>query len=135
MPFSPKILYVDDDTDSCELMGLLLGQEYEDCEVIAVSSSVKAVALIRDLAFDLYILDSRLPGISGVDLCRLIRENGRSQPVMFFSAMARPSDRMAAMNAGANAYLVKPNDFDDLTPTIRRLLEESIPFPARPIAA
>jgi OmpR-family two-component system manganese-sensing response regulator len=116
-------------------MGLLLEQEYEDCEVIAVSSSNKAVALIRDLTFDLYILDFRLPGLSGVDLCRLIRENGRSQPVMFFSAMARPSDRKAAMNAGANAYLVKPNDLDRLTQTVRRLLEESILFPAKPIAA
>jgi CheY-like chemotaxis protein len=135
MPFAPKILYVDDDTDSCELMGLLLVQEYEDCEVTAVSSSSKAVALIHDLAFDLYILDSRLPGLSGVDLCRQIRESGRLQPVMFYSAMARPADRKAAMNAGANAYLVKPNDLDDLSPTVRRLLEESIPFPVKPIAA
>lgn len=135
MRVSPRILYVDDDLDSCELMGLLLERDDEEYEVVSVRTAEKAIALMNDFSFDLYILDSRLPDSSGVELCCFIRKISQSAPVMFFSAMARPADRNAAMNAGANAYLVKPNDLDELSPTVRRLLAESMSFPVAPVAA
>lgn len=124
MRSNPRILYVDDDKDSCELMGLLLEQDDENYEVIAISDAEKAANLIGDLSFDLYILDFRLPGLSGVELCRLIRTTDLTAPVMFFSAMAQTSDRNAAMDAGADSYLIKPNDLDVLAPTVRMLLDE-----------
>jgi two-component system, OmpR family, manganese sensing response regulator len=125
MRSNPRILYVDDDRDSCEFMGLLLEQDGGNYEVIAVSDAEKAADLIGDLSFDLYILDYRLPGLSGVDLCRLIRTNGISAPVMFFTAAANAPARVEAISAGANAYLVKPNDLHNLPPTVRMLLKGS----------
>lgn len=119
---SRRILYVDDDPDSCLLMGLLLQQYNEDYGVIAVGTIKKAVDLINDLDFDLYILDYRMPEMSGVELCRLIRQTDTETPIMIYSAMSRDADRLEALNAGANAYLVKPNDLDILNETVERLL-------------
>lgn len=125
MYVSSRILYVDDDRDSCDLMGLLLQREYEDCEVVAAESAEEAVELMQDLSFDLFILDWRLPKTSGVELCRMIRKADEGVPIMFYSAMARPADRTVARSAGANAYLVKPNDLEVLADTVRWLLEEN----------
>lgn len=122
---SSRILYVDNDNDGCELMGLLLERESENYEVIAVNSSEKAVNLLRELYFDLIILDWCLPERSGIELCRMIREADENVPIIFYSAMARPADRVVAKTAGASAYLVKPNDIDELGETVRRLLKEN----------
>jgi len=119
---SRRILYVDDDPDSCLLMGLLLQQFNEDYGVIAVGTIKKALDLINDLGFDLYILDYRMPEMSGVEFCRLIRQTDPETPIMIYSAMSRDADRLEAVNAGANAYLIKPNDLDIFNETVERLL-------------
>ena len=119
---SRRILYVDDDADSCLLMGLLIQQYNEDYGVIAVGTIKKALDLMNDLAFDLYILDYRMPEMSGVDFCRLIRQKDSDTPIMIYSAMSRETDREDALNAGATAYLIKPNDIDKLNETVEQLM-------------
>ncbi len=128
MRFSPRILYVEDDKDSRELMGLLLEQDDDGYETIAVRSAEKALAIIVDVEFDLYILDYLLPKMTGVDLCRIIRQRDSVVPIMFYSAMVLQANRQNAIDAGANLYLIKPNDLDILASSVRRLLAESIPF-------
>ncbi|MGC2237941.1 MAG: response regulator [Pyrinomonadaceae bacterium] len=125
MSFQKHILCVDDDKDSCELITYMLKAAHIDFEVTAVNSSSEAVNLITEKAFDLYILDYRLPGISGIELCELIRETDTETPVIFFSAMAFDKDRKAALEAGANAYLVKPNDVGRFTETVGKLLKNA----------
>jgi len=125
-----RILYVDDDTDSCLLMGLLIQQYNEDYGVIAVRTVQKALDLMSDLTFDLYILDYRMPEMSGVEFCRLIRQTDSETPIMIYSAMSREIDREDALNAGATAYLVKPNDFDRLNETVEQLLNHNYSAPA-----
>lgn len=119
---SRRILYVDDDTDSCLLMGLLIQQYNEDYGVISVGTVQKALDLMSSLTFDLYILDYRMPEMTGVELCRLIRQTDSETPIMIYSAMSRETDRQDALNAGASAYLVKPNDLDRLNETVEQLL-------------
>jgi DNA-binding response OmpR family regulator len=97
----------------------------DDFEVSAVNSSTEAVSLITDKSFDLYVLDYRLPGMSGIELCRLIRETDAETPIIFFSAMAFDKDRKTAIEAGASAYLVKPNDVAIFTETVEKLLKEN----------
>jgi CheY-like chemotaxis protein len=55
-------------------------------------------------------------------LCRAIRLFDPSNPIIFYSALTRDSDLEAAMRAGAQAYLIKPNDLDKIEPTIKRLV-------------
>ncbi|HVE59227.1 MAG TPA: response regulator [Pyrinomonadaceae bacterium] len=119
-----RILYVDDDKDACLLMGLLIQQYNEDYGVIAVGTVQKALDLMSDLSFDLYILDYRMPEMSGIELCRLIRQTDSDTPIMIYSSLAREADREDALNAGATAYLVKPNDFDNFNETIEELMSK-----------
>ena len=63
--------------------------------------------------------------MDGVGLCRRLRERGRKQPIVFFSAMVQPSDKDYVMQAGANEFLIKPRDLDDFIPTVRRLLDSN----------
>ena len=117
-----RILCLDNHQDTCELIDLMLRQADGNYQITAVSAPDEAFRLIAGRKFDLYILDYQFPGISGVELCRRIRRTDKQTPVLFFTAMARPADRDAAMAAGANRYLVKPNDLDRLVPTVRELL-------------
>jgi len=121
---NPRILYVDDNKDSCEMISLMLHLADDSYQVSTVSTQ-QSLALIESQSVDLYILDYALPEMTGIELCRRIRQTGSQTPVLFYSAMARETDRNEAIAAGATEYLVKPNDLDKLTETIKRLLDES----------
>src|SRR5262245_36122009 len=71
--------------------------------------------------FDLYILDNWLPGKSGVELCRAIREFDPHTPILFYSAAAYAKDIQEGLLAGAQAYIVKPIIPDELRRTVARL--------------
>ena len=121
-----RILYVDDDSDACEMLKFLLELEDERHDVTSVSTIPTALALIEGQTFDLYILDQQMPLMTGIEICRLIRQTKPQIPVVFYSAMARDADRHAALAAGANEYLVKPNDLEKLTDTVKKLLNKNL---------
>ena len=89
----------------------------------AVETAAEALVLDAKSPFDLYVLDIWLPGMDGVSLCRRLRERGRTQPIVFFSAMVKPTDRHFVMAAGADEFLVKPKDIDLFLPTVEKLLD------------
>ncbi len=120
----PRILCVEDNKDSREMMRTLLDQADIDYSVTLVETGAEALALIAQNSFDLYILDIWLQGMDGLELCRRIRDRGITKPIMFFSAMVRPDDRGYVLAAGANEYLLKPNDLGIFTKTVERLLRE-----------
>ncbi len=117
-----RILCVDDDEDTRFLLEQLLG--FSDLEAIAVQDTTSALHLIEAERFSLYIIDSQLPGISGLGLCAQIRQFDRTTPIIIFSGHGHASDRAAGMRAGANVYIVKP-ETSALVSTVRRLLEEA----------
>ena len=116
-----RILCVDDDEDTCTLLKAMLGMA--DLDVITAPGAEEALRLIESERFDLYVLDSEMPGFSGLTLCHRIRAADTHTPIVIFSGHGFESHRAAGMLAGANAYLVKP-DVSGLIPTVRRLLEE-----------
>jgi CheY-like chemotaxis protein len=118
-----RILYVDDDKDSRELIEFVIEGLSGNYEITTVGSSAEALALLNSQPFDLYILDYRLAEINGVELCRRIRQTDFSTPVMFCTAMSNQSAKENAMNAGANDYLVKPVDIDTFIETVENLLQ------------
>jgi DNA-binding response OmpR family regulator len=105
----------------------LLSESRNDFEVIGVETAAEALALDGHQPFDLYVLDIWLPGMDGLGLCRRLRERGRTQPIIFFSAMVQPTDRKYVLAAGADEFLVKPNDIDNFLPTVSRLLGSPVP--------
>ena len=91
-------------------------------DVAAVETAAEALDLDGKMPFDLYVLDIWLPGMDGLGLCRRLRERGRTQPIVFFSAMVQSADRNYVMAAGADEFLVKPKDLDNFLPTVKRLI-------------
>jgi CheY-like chemotaxis protein len=126
---SPRILVVEDNRDSREMVRTLLSESGNGYEVTAVETAAEALELDGKKAFDLYILDIWLPGMDGLGLCRRLRERGRVQPIIFFSAMVQTTDRDYVLAAGADDFLVKPRDLDNFLPTVARFL--SVPATAK----
>lgn len=121
---SPSILYVDDNADSREVISLMLHIADDKYEITAVDRADKAINLINGRNYDLYILDYRLPEVDGIELCRRIRASDAITPIIFYSGAAFKAEREQAIAAGADAYLVKPNDLDNLTDTVKSLLSK-----------
>lgn len=119
-PHINRILCVEDDDDVSLMISSLLG--FFGYEVTVAQTLTAAFEKANDERFHLYLLDTWLPGGLGVDLCRKIRETDASTPIVFYSGADFESDRQQAIDAGANAYLIKPMDIDKLLGTIRGLL-------------
>lgn len=120
-----RILYVDDDRDSCDLARVMLNYSDTGCAVTTSDSAEEALLLIDKHSFDIYVFDYWMPDISGIELCRYVRQSDSNTPIVFFSAMARPVDIAEGVKAGANEYLIKPNDLEKLPETVKRLLAEN----------
>ncbi len=116
---SSRVLFVDDDEDAREILRLLM----RSCGIDATcaGSAVEAWPLIRGQYFDLFVLDGWLPGIDGFEFCRQIREFDSDTPILFYSAAAYDADKQRGIEAGANAYVTKP-DVDGLINSIADLI-------------
>jgi DNA-binding response OmpR family regulator len=111
-----RILYVEEHAESCELLTLWLsGSGYE---VVSANTLSDGLRLAKNETFVAYILSGRYIDGTGLDLCRQIRLFDSNTPIIFYSALARDSDLVAAVNAGSQAYLIKPNDFEQIESTI-----------------
>jgi CheY-like chemotaxis protein len=114
-----RILCVEDHADTCELLRLLLS----DYEVLTASTCSEALEVVQSKPVDLYVLDSRLPDGTGLELCRRIRASDRHTPILVYSADAHEAAEQQALEAGAQAYLTKPCDPEVLRQTAGRLIE------------
>jgi CheY-like chemotaxis protein len=115
----PRVLYVDDDEDSRVMLSMLLGIEL--IEVETVGTAAQALSLVQAERFDLYLTDAWLPEIDGFELCRRLRAIDRHTPILFFSGAAFEADRKRGIEAGANAYVIKP-DLDGLLGNIKQFV-------------
>jgi two-component system alkaline phosphatase synthesis response regulator PhoP len=130
---APRILIVDDDRDSSELIEMMLQYSNTPYDVTSVQTPEEGLRLAATQRFDLFVLDYRLLGMNGVDVCRAIRRMDADTPVMFFTGAAFEYERREAMQAGASAYLVKPDDLEKLLETVKDLLSGSKPASARDV--
>ena len=115
-----RILCVEDNEDTCFILETLLSRQ--DFEVVSAPDAEEALRLIEKEKFNLYIVDTALPAMSGLDFCKEVRKVDPETPILIYSAAAFESDRAEGMLAGANAYIAKPN-IDEVVPTVKRLLE------------
>ena len=120
------VLYIEDHDDTRELVTLVLAQR--NYRVTTGSTIEDALKLAREHHFDLYMLDSWLPDGSGIDLCKRLREFNPGVPIMFLSGAAYETDKEAAINSGAQGYLIKPADLDVLCSQVSKLIDA---FPLR----
>lgn len=115
----PRVLCVDDDEDAREMLSELL--KFSLIETRAVGTAAQALSLIQTEHFDLFLLDAWLPDLDGVELCRRMRVLNPHTPVLFYSGAAFDDDKKRAIDAGANAYVTKP-DVDGLLGSVKELV-------------
>ena len=120
-PAKCRILCVDDNKDTSEMLGLLLS--HEDYEVVTVTTMEQALKQAKSESFDLYVLDKRLPDGSGLVLCQKLTEITPSVPCMFYTGDAYEMHRQEALAAGADSYVAKP-DIDALIENVHKLLSD-----------
>lgn len=97
----------------------------ENFEVVLATDSDEALSAAGAMSFALYLIDNWLPGESGVDLCRRLREFDRSTPILFYSGAAYEQDKRAAFAAGAQGYLTKPTQIETLVQEVSHLISEA----------
>jgi len=114
------ILYVEDDEDTRELVAYVLANSRYT--VAAAANGDEALKLARTNNFDLYVIDNWMSGVSGIDLCRKLREFDSRTPILFYSGAAFERDKQQAFAAGAQGYLVKPAGPDELIAEVNRII-------------
>jgi len=116
-----RILLVEDHEDAWEIAAFSL----EEYTLICARDFGEGLRLARQRYFDLYILDNWLPGGSGVEMCRIIRGFDPHTPILFYSAAAYARDIREAIRAGAQAYLVKPVNPNELKLAVAQLISSA----------
>lgn len=113
-----SVLCVEDDTDTCEFLAILLSEfRFEFAHTIS-----DALDKIQCSRYDLYVLDNCLPDGSGIDLCRTIRRRHREKPILFTSGSSNEAEITEALEAGADRYLLKPCEPDELKEIVKELI-------------
>jgi two-component system response regulator MprA len=118
-----KILVVDDDRGLRDVLRRSLQLSGYDVEL--AGSGGDALAQLSAKNPDAVILDIGLPDIDGLEVCRLLRREGNRIPVLMLTARDAVSDRIEGLDAGADDYLVKPFDVDELKARVRALMRRA----------
>jgi DNA-binding NtrC family response regulator len=114
-----KILLVED--DDATRKGIAMFLRAEGHEVTAASGGSEAFAALRREPHDLVVSDIRMPGMDGLTLLERLREGGNAMPVLMMTAYATVQEAVRALQAGADDYLTKPLNLDELTVRVQHL--------------
>ncbi|MFJ4034453.1 response regulator transcription factor [Streptomyces griseoluteus] len=102
----------------------------EGYAVTAVADGVEALAQAHRTPPDVLLLDVMMPGIDGLQVCRVLRAEGDRTPILMLTALVETADRIAGLDAGADDYVVKPFDVEEVFARLRALLRRTSPAPA-----
>jgi two-component system, OmpR family, alkaline phosphatase synthesis response regulator PhoP len=114
-----KVLVVDDDAKTVELVKLYLNRD--GYRVITAYTGADALKVAREDHPDLIVLDLMLPGINGLDVCRILREES-DVPIIMLTALTTDDDRLKGLNLGADDYMTKPFSPRELAARVRAVL-------------
>lgn len=118
-----RILIVEDEVDLCD--SIAEGLQIDGYAVDTCYDGENAYELITTETYDLVILDLNLPGMDGIDILTEVRKQTKDLKVLILSARGSVSDKVLGLDIGANDYLTKPFDFEELEARIRSLLRRS----------
>jgi two-component system OmpR family response regulator len=120
-----RILVAEDDRRLADLLDQSLGEAGWDVEVVHDGSAAYRRALPEGVPYDVLLLDWMLPEMDGVSVCRRLRSLGLTTPVLMLTARGDVRDRIDGLDAGADDYLPKPFDLDELMARLRALVRRS----------
>jgi len=114
-----KVLVVDDDAKTVDLVKLYLNRD--GYRVFTAGDGNEALRLVRENHPDLIVLDLMLPGISGLEVCRVLREES-DVPIIMLTALTTDEDRLKGLDLGADDYVTKPFSPRELAARVRAVL-------------
>ncbi|MFN3202797.1 MAG: response regulator transcription factor [Bradymonadia bacterium] len=115
---TPRLLVVEDEAHLAA--GLKMNLELEGYSVeIAATGRAATAAMVRPEGFDVILLDVMLPDMDGFTFCKRLRDAGQYTPVIMLTARASATDRVAGLEAGADDYLAKPFELDELLARVK----------------
>src|SRR5215469_7407695 len=120
-----KILVVDDDRALCGALRRAL--TLDGYEVQTAEDGTQALGLVAQAVPDAVVLDVGLPGIDGLEVCRRLRRLGNRVPILMLTARDAVADRIDGLDVGADDYMVKPFDVEELKARLRALLRRTGP--------
>lgn len=115
-----RILLVEDDLRLAETLAEALSDQLYTVDIAA--NGLLAWDYVKNLDYDLVLLDVMLPGLDGITLCQQLRSQGYLMPILMITARDTVSDKITGLDAGADDYIVKPVDLGELFARIRALL-------------
>ena len=115
----PRLLLVEDETELAGMLRDLFADEGYAVDVAANGQTGLHYGLTR--TYDVVVLDRRLPVVEGLELVRTWRRRGVTTPILVLSALGNPAERVEGLDAGAEDYLAKPFDVDELLARLRAL--------------
>jgi DNA-binding response OmpR family regulator len=129
----PRLLVIEDEQDIAALLKLHLSDL--PAEVTLARDGPSGLALALEGRFDALVLDLRLPGLSGLDLCRELRARARHVPILMLTARSAELDRVLGLELGADDYVTKPFSVLELQARVRALLRRAAQTTAAPADA
>jgi DNA-binding response OmpR family regulator len=120
---TPRLLVVEDDADIAELIAMHLAEL--PAHVAQARDGVAGLRMATSQPWDAIVLDLRLPGMGGLDLCRELRAHGNRTPLMMLTARGSELDRVLGLETGADDYLTKPFSVLELKARIKALLRRA----------
>jgi DNA-binding response OmpR family regulator len=111
------ILIIEDEEKLSQFVQMEL--EYEGYRVTVANDGINGLMQARDTNHDLIIMDWMMPGISGLEMCRRLRQTGNKVPIIMVTARDEIKDRVAGLDAGADDYVVKPFSIEELLARVR----------------
>ncbi|MGJ7919056.1 response regulator transcription factor [Neobacillus sp. LXY-4] len=121
----PKILIIEDEEKIARVLELEL--TYEGYEIRKSFDGLEGFRLYQEQSWDVILLDVMLPGISGIELLRRIRSNDSRTPVILLTAKDSVEDKVSGLDFGANDYVTKPFQIEELLARIRACLRVKYP--------
>lgn len=118
-----QVLLVEDQSDIRNLVALHLRDM--DCEVTLTENGLRGLEYAQHAAYDLIVLDWMLPGMSGIDLCRQVRQQQKNTPILMLTAKTAESDRVMGLDAGADDYVAKPFSVPEFLARVRAIFRRS----------
>ena len=118
-----RILVVEDELQVSSFIKQGLEEQSFDVDIAYDGNMGKRLALSRD--YDVVLLDLVIPGINGFDLCRILKKEKPAMPVLMLTTLGTTADKVSGFDAGADDYLLKPFEFEELIARLKALVRRS----------
>ncbi len=120
-----RILLIEDESKT--LQSLRQGMEENGWTVNTASEGLSGLRLAQQSDYDVIVSDITMPGMSGLELCRKLREQGLATPILLLTALSHTDDKIIGFDAGADDYLAKPFEFRELLARVKALARRPAP--------